>query len=245
MGYLLASHLIDPARAEQLYLEAIRCTERSGDRYINHIVHNNAGYHAWCAGDIPAARAHLEQASQAAQAIGLSTPYLPVNLGWVLRQEGDLDGARSLFEAALRVSRRTGTRRGLAYACLGLACLAADLGDWRRAGQLHGAAQALLDQTGAQWEEGEAHLRRDSLDQVRARLGEEQFDLAYAHGTTLSLEQALDAALAGHRLCAGCDLQGKDSRTAHSGGPARGYQGAGRPLSSWAWSGRFPRSARR
>ncbi|HYB14296.1 MAG TPA: adenylate/guanylate cyclase domain-containing protein, partial [Streptosporangiaceae bacterium] len=183
MGYLLASHRIDPARAEQLYPEAIRCTERSGDRYINHIVHNNAGYHAWCAGDIPAARAHLEQASQAAQAIGLGTPYLPVNLGWVLRQEGDLDGARSLFEAALRVSRRTGTRRGLAYACLGLACLAADLGDWRRAGLLHGAAQALLDQTGAQWEEGEARLRRDSLDQVRARLGEEQFDLAYAHGT--------------------------------------------------------------
>ena len=201
VAYLMSSMPIEPARCEQLFREAIRCTERSGDRFMNYMLHNNAGYHALCAGDIPAARAHLEQAAQVAQAIGLSSHEVPLNMGWVLRQDSDLDGARSLFEAGLKISRRNGDRSGLACAILGLACLAADLGHWRRAGELHGAAQALLDQTGEHWDEGEARYRRDSLDQMRAHLGEEQFDLVYAHGATLSLGQALDAALAEHRLC--------------------------------------------
>jgi tetratricopeptide (TPR) repeat protein len=200
MGYLLASDPVDPARYTQLFTEAIACTERSGDRFINCQLHNNAACHALNVGDIPAARAHLQQAAQVVQAIGGSSYHVPGNLGWVLRQEGDPDGARSMFEAALRISRRNGELAGLAYASLGLACLAADLGDWRRAGQLHGAAQALLDRTGQRWEPGEARSRQDSLDQVRAHLGQEQFDRVYAHGTTLSLEEAVDVALAEHRL---------------------------------------------
>jgi predicted ATPase/class 3 adenylate cyclase len=209
MVYLLPLELIDPARAGQLLAEAIACTERSGDRLMSYYLYNNAGWHALCAGNIPAARAHLEQAAQLAQAIGHRSHHVPVNLGEVLRREGDPEGARSMFVAGLRISRRNGSRSGLAHASLGLACLAGDLGDWHRAGELHGAAQAFLDQTGEQWQGGEARDRRDSLDQVRARLGQEQFDLVYAHGTTLSLEEALDVALAEHRLCEGCDLQGK------------------------------------
>lgn len=72
---------------------------------------------------------------------------MQVILGWVLRQEGDLDGARSPFEAGLRISRRNRTGSGLANASLGLACLNADQGNWHRPGELHGAAQAVLDQT--------------------------------------------------------------------------------------------------
>ena len=195
MGYLLSSHPIDPARCGRLYPEAIGCTERSGDRYMNYTLHNNAGCLALHTGDIPAARAHLEQAAQAQQAIGESSHHVSVNLGWVLRLEADPDGARSMFQAALRMSRRNGDRSGLAYASLGLACLAADRGDWRRAGELHGAAQAFLDRTGQPWEEPEARYRRDSLDKVRAHLGQEQFDRVYAKGTMLSLEEALDVVL--------------------------------------------------
>jgi predicted ATPase/DNA-binding XRE family transcriptional regulator len=195
MGYLQALDEIDPAHCGRLYPEAIACTERSGDRYINYYLHNNAGYLALRAGDLPDARAHLEQAAHAGQAIGHSSHTVPVNLGWVLRQEADPDGARSMFEAALEISRRNGNRSGLAYASLGLACLAADRGDWRRAGELHGAAQTFLDRAGEPWQVAEAPYRRDSLDQVRARLGHEQFDQVYARGTTLSLEQALQVAL--------------------------------------------------
>jgi len=207
MAYLLPLGSLAPARCERLYREAFGCTGRSGDQYMNYVLHDNAGWHALDVGDIPAARAHLEQATQIAQAIGQSSHHLPVNLGWVLRQESDLDGARSMFGAGLRISRRNGELPGLAYAILGLACLAADLGDWQRAGELHGAAQAFLDQTGGHWEGVEARYRQDSLDQMRAHLGQEQFDQVYAKGTTLSLEEALDTALAEHRLCTGSNLQ--------------------------------------
>jgi hypothetical protein len=37
--------------------------------------------------------------------------------------------------------------------------------------------------------------RRDSLDQARAHLGDEQLEQAYAQGMALSLNKALDLAL--------------------------------------------------
>jgi tetratricopeptide (TPR) repeat protein len=139
---------------------------------------------------------HLDQAAEALRAIGQeNNHHLPTNRGWVLRQENDTEGARPMFETALRMSRRYGDRSGLAYATLGLACLAADRGDWQRAAALHGTAQALIDQVAEPWQVLEARYRRGSLHKVRASLGQEQFGRAYAKGMTLSLDQALDLAL--------------------------------------------------
>ena len=95
--------------------------------------------------DIPAARAYLEEAARAMEEIGNKGRPVLINLGWVLRQDNDPAGARSSFESALRASRRNGERSATGYASLGLACLAADAGDWRRAAVLHGIAQAFLD----------------------------------------------------------------------------------------------------
>jgi predicted ATPase/transcriptional regulator with XRE-family HTH domain len=196
LGYLLCSDFLEPARAERLFAEAIACTERSGDTLTGSFLHNNAGVHALRAGDIPAARAHLEQAGKAMQATRAAIGHVPANLGWVLRQDKDPDGARTLFETALRVSRRNGELSGIAGASLGLACLAADTGDWHQAAVLHGIAQAFGERAGQPWQEPEAGYRRDSLHTVRTSLGEEQFKRAYAQGMTLSLAQAFDMALA-------------------------------------------------
>jgi len=118
------------------------------------------------------------------------------NLGWVRREESDLDRARSEFEAALRRSRRHGEAPGIGYASRGLACLAADQGDWRRAATLHGVAQAFLDRAGQPCQDLEARYRNQSLADVRAHLGDEQFDRAYAQGMTLSVDDALQCARA-------------------------------------------------
>jgi predicted ATPase len=192
INYLLT---IDPARSGDLFAEAIACTERSGDHLMNVILHNNAGSHALDMGDIPAARAHLEAAAPAAQQIGNEDIAVSANMGLVLRAEGDLDGARSTFEAGLRIDRRNGTGKGMAEDILYLACVAGDAGDWDRAATLHGAAQAIQDRTSIPWEELDARHRRDSLDQARAHLGDEQLERAYARGMALSLEKALDLAL--------------------------------------------------
>jgi class 3 adenylate cyclase len=193
--YLLSINAIDPARALPLYTEAIACTERSGDHFINSRLNNNAGWAALVVGDIPAARAHLEAAAQAVQQIGWEDASVQESLGDVLRAERDLDGARFTFEAALRISRRNGDTWNMAYAILGLALLAGDAGDWDRAATLHGVAQAFQDRTGNPWQELAARDRRDSLDQARAHMGDEHLDLAYAQGMALSLDKALDLAL--------------------------------------------------
>ena len=111
----------------------------------------------------------------------------------MLREEGDPDGARSSLEAGLQISRRNGDQQGL-RGHLVLACLAADLGDW--AGQPCCKAPRRPFVTGLEipWQQLEARYRQDSLDQVRARLGEEQLQEACARGMRLSLDQALDLA---------------------------------------------------
>ena len=93
------------------------------------------------------------------------------------------------------MSRHNGERAALAYAALGLACVAADLADWSRAAELHGIAQALIERTGEPWQDPEAGYRLDSLGKVRTSLGEERYERAYASGMALSLDQALDLAL--------------------------------------------------
>ena len=186
---------IDPARSQQLVGEAIACTERSGDHLYNCLLRNNAAIHALMVGDIPAARAHLEALARAARQVGWESAELPANVGLMLRAEGDLDGARSMFEASLQFSRRSGYRRGMAYGFLYLTCVTGDLGDWDRAAVLHGSVQAFQDRIGIPWDDFDARHRQDSLAQARACMGDEQLERAYAEGMALSLEEALDLAL--------------------------------------------------
>ncbi|MGO8961636.1 MAG: adenylate/guanylate cyclase domain-containing protein [Streptosporangiaceae bacterium] len=196
LGMSLRSYLLslEPAEAWPLYAEAIACTERCGDLGTNGALHNNAGIAAMEIGDLPGARAHLEAAIQRADATGFASPTALGNLGLVLRGEHDLDSARSAFDKALRISRRTGDKRTVAFIIHGLACLATDLSDWHRAAELHGAAQELLQKTGHQWEASDARYRQGSLDQAEAALGTEQFRRAYALGAALSFDEAIDVA---------------------------------------------------
>jgi hypothetical protein len=145
--------------------------------------------------DIPGARAHMEAAIRAAEALETPHPLQSVNLGMILRAEHDFDGARSTLQEALRIGRRIGDKRSMAEAIGGLACLDGDLGYWHRAAMLHGAAQALLDQTGVPWGPLDARYRQESLDQAGAALGDEQLQQAYARGMALSFDQAIDLAL--------------------------------------------------
>lgn len=115
---------------------------------------------------------------------------MPITIGWVLRQDNDPAGARASFKTALRISRRSGYLFELAYASLGRAG-AADLGDPRRAAELHGAAQAFLDRMGEPWPEPEARHRHDGLHKVATSLDQEQSRQAHAKGTALSLHKAV------------------------------------------------------
>ena len=194
--HLLCCKAVDPGRTWEIFAEAISCVQRSGDYFLASVLENNAGVEALEEGDVPAARAHLERADEARRNIGGLFHHGQVNMGWVLREEGDATNAASMFESALRTARRNGDRSGMAYANLGLACLAGDQGDRHRAAVLHGTAQAFLDQTGEPWIQPEERYRHDSLEQVRAGLDADEFQGAYATGKGLSTKEAIDLTFA-------------------------------------------------
>jgi predicted ATPase/class 3 adenylate cyclase len=192
---LMSGELIEPAQSAPLLAEAIACSHRSGDELLRSYLHNNAAVSALRTGDVPAARAYLDQAAQAARKTGMENPAEAANLGWVQREEGDLEGARSCFEASFRAGLRGGEQPVIACAILGLGCLAADLADWHRSALLHGVAQAFLDRSGEPWQDLEARYRQHNLAEVRAHLGDELFDRAYAKGMALDVDGALQVAL--------------------------------------------------
>ena len=113
----------------------------------------------------------------------------------VLREEGDLDGATAMVQDGLRISRRRGDRYGLAYSMLCVAFIATDLGDWQRAAELHGVAQAFLDQIGQPWLFVYKRFRQRSIDTISVRLGKEELERCYAKGRGLGFDAAIEMAL--------------------------------------------------
>ena len=186
---------VDAAVAPPLFEEAIACSERAGNLLDYYYLHNNAGCNELELGDIPSARAHLEAAIRAAQGMGYRPIHATNNLGEALLADHDIDSARRAFEHAIRISRHVGAKLNIGTAILGLACLAADMGEWHRAATLHGAAKALHDQTGHRWEVFPSRQRAESLDQIGAALGDEQLERDYAQGTALSFDDAINLAL--------------------------------------------------
>lgn len=189
--FLLASE----STSTSLYAEAIACTERSGDLRINAYLHNEAGLAALESRDIGTAKAHLAAGIRAAAAIGDLHLAMSANLALVHRVEKDLGAARAVLAEVLRTGRRIGSIRATAFAVLGLACLAADNADWRRAAMLHGVAQAMRDQTGLLWEPFDARYRQQSLDLIAEALGGEQLQGAYDEGMALHYDRAIELAL--------------------------------------------------
>jgi len=191
---IVVSQPLDPARTEALYAEGLAYIERRGDLLFAHDLHSHAASDAVEDGDLVAARAHLEQAGEAGQVVGAAPHYVNIIAGVLLREEGDREGAHAMLADSLRLARRAGDRFHVAFACLGLALLAGDAGASQRAAELHGVAQAVVDQLGIPWLRFE-RLRRASIDGLLANLGETEFQHAYETGHALTSDDALDLAL--------------------------------------------------
>ena len=191
---LLCSQAVDPARAEELYGEAMSYAQRTGNLLLTVDVSNFVGLQALKMGDVRAAREHLERADRASRTIGAAVHHVSINMGLLLREEEDLEAASSMLEDAARASRRGGDGPGLAYSVLGLACVAGDLADWDRAAQLHGVAQSFLDEVGQRWQRYD-QIREASIETIRVALGDGEFRRLYATGRELTFDASVNLAL--------------------------------------------------
>jgi predicted ATPase/class 3 adenylate cyclase len=182
-----------PDEARPLYAEAIARSERSGDSMTRMEAHANAAADELDAGDVLAARAHAEEALVLGRSLGHEDATFMNLLGFVLRAQHD-PAAQSTLEAALQLGRRHGDHAAIASSFLGLACLAADVGDWQRAAELHGVAQAARNRGSMPWQLVPAARREESIAVTRSGIGDEQFERAYAHGLSLGLAEAFELA---------------------------------------------------
>lgn len=192
LGYQLASY--EEADYEAVLAEALGCARRAGDLHLVGLLMNNAACASLRLGALTKARSQLEEAERASPGFGLLSDTVAVNFAWVLRQEGDLDGAARRLWPALRSCRRSGDRAGLAYVVLAFAVLSGDRGNWEAAAALHGAAMALFDGVGAPCQEPEEGYRRQSAAEGIDRLGQGEWERLINEGRSLEYRQVVETA---------------------------------------------------
>jgi hypothetical protein len=113
------------------------------------------------------------------------------NLGCVAHHMGDLEAADKQFKESLAMFIKLGNQRGMAE------CLASLSGIWRERGQtlpavkLLGAAQSLLDATGATWWPADRVKVERNLENLKMTLDQKQFEAAWVSGNKMKLETAI------------------------------------------------------
>jgi predicted ATPase/class 3 adenylate cyclase/uncharacterized protein HemY len=121
--------------------------------------------------------------------------WLLSELGTLARLQGDYGQARSLLEESLALRRELGDKMGIASCLEGLAEVAMGQGDPGRAARLFGAAEAVRLAIGAPLPLIQRVPYEQAVASVRAQLGQEAFEAAWAEGQTMSLEQAIHDSL--------------------------------------------------
>jgi predicted ATPase len=110
---------------------------------------------------------------------------------------GRLADAAEPFAMSARLFRSLPHPVGVALSLHGLAAVAADAGEHERAARVLGAADRLLTETGTTLHGTDRELYEGVLGPVRAELGPGLLERAWNEGRALSLDEAVDYALAG------------------------------------------------
>lgn len=108
---------------------------------------------------------------------------------------GDGVRARALFCDALRIRHKVGLLRGDAYSFEFIADVDELEERYERTIQLRAAADTLRTRIGAPRDPVNQKINDDILTELRTRLGDVIFELAWSKGVAMSTEQAIALAL--------------------------------------------------
>ena len=118
------------------------------------------------------------------------------HLGRIARLQGDHALAQAHHAEGLRMFRGMGDRRGLGYSLSGFACLALAQEEIERAASLFGVVDSIREELGSLLEAILQGEYEHAKDVTRKLLGEEDFNAAWLGGYGMSLEDAVQFALA-------------------------------------------------
>jgi DNA-binding CsgD family transcriptional regulator/tetratricopeptide (TPR) repeat protein len=119
------------------------------------------------------------------------------HLGYIAQHQGNHAQAATLLAESLALEKELPNKPGIARCLVGLGgiVIAQDKNP-QQAARLFGAAEAILDAIGAHLEPVDEREYQPSLAAVHTRLTQTAFEEAWAEGQALTVEQAVDEALA-------------------------------------------------
>ena len=112
------------------------------------------------------------------------------NLGFIAQHEGDHREAIRLLRRSLALCQELGVPAEIARELLALAGSLEVVGDTDSAARLFGAADSFLQQSGALLDPDDLPEHDRNIAFVRAALGDERFDAAWAEGLAMALDEA-------------------------------------------------------
>ena len=193
------------AEARSTYEESLAALRERGDDWMMARSLNYLGEIARAEEDYAAARSFYEDSLVIRRKLG-DTRGIAVslyNLGHVAHYQGDIRQAATYFKESLTLSQKMGDKRGIAD---GLAGLAGGAEQPKRAARLFGAAETLYEESVVRLEYSDQIEYDRNVAAVRAQLDEATFATAWAEGRVMTLEQAVDYALATEADQSGVDV---------------------------------------
>ena len=184
--------------ARSLYQESLEIRRELGDRQGIAASLGNLGNVAHDQGDDDSARSLYEESLAIQRELGnrhdIATTLL--NMGSMSHDQGDYASARSMYQESLEIKRELGDRLGIAYSLGSLASLNARESKCETAARLWGAAERLREEIGAPLSRDERDEYDREVASERKTMGDEVFSTAWAEGQKMTLEQAIECALA-------------------------------------------------
>ena len=195
---LLASEDGDQATAYALLEESLTVRRELGDRGAVGVSLMNLGLVARRRGDLAAARTLYEESLAMFRELQHAHRIAMVlhNLGLVAHLQGDQVLHRSLSAECLTIRRALDDKPGIAWSLDSFSAIARAQGQARRAARLLGAADALREAIGHTLSPAYLASHAPGVTRVRSELGDEVFGVAWAEGRAMTLEQAIEYALA-------------------------------------------------
>jgi predicted ATPase/DNA-binding CsgD family transcriptional regulator len=171
--------------------ERLTLAQELGNKYLIAIALQNISYYSALQGDLTQVESAY-QGLKLARELGTKRLIIVVlhTVGYVTERQGNMNEAAIWYRQGFDLAHEIGDETEMGWHLTGLASVAAAAGQFYRAAHLFGAAAKRLDVT-ANMNSIERNDYEQTINKVRAHLGEEVFASAWAVGQTMTPEQAL------------------------------------------------------
>jgi predicted ATPase/class 3 adenylate cyclase/Tfp pilus assembly protein PilF len=188
----------DYGRAKALLEESLPLCREVGNTFTLAYLLHNLGRVAEKQGDYERATALFEEGLVTARQVGnkYHIPNLQCSLASVSLRRGDYERAVTLYRQSLAPQKEIGDKLGLVQCLEGLAGVACAQRDYEKGVRLFGAAEGLRETLAVHRAPSDQADHDQRVTSARAALGDAVFAAALAEGRAMTLEQAIEYALA-------------------------------------------------